>query len=194
MLVNVRVLTRIIPLEVDLTDTIVTVKQKLEDLEGVPAEQQRFIFAGRCLDDSQTLSDYSIQSESTIHLVLRLSPLLSLEILLVNCHAPAIVDGEEEGEEGEVDRISYNGTIVEEEGYQILKIERRADTTVSELKACIRTRLGLDLSAFERGDLTDTLTPTSTSAADHNDGETRLRDMKLQHGDQLVYQLARFSE
>lgn len=60
-----------ITLEAEPTDRVEDVKQKVQDKEGIPTEMQTLKFQGKILEDGNTLQDYSIQKDSTIHLVLK---------------------------------------------------------------------------------------------------------------------------
>lgn len=57
--------------EVQGTDTIRQVKEKLRDKEGINPDEQRLIYAGKNLEDNKTIEDYQINKDATLHLVMR---------------------------------------------------------------------------------------------------------------------------
>ena len=61
-----------ISLDVQDGESIDSIKKKIQDKEGIPSDQMRLVFNGKQLEDQNTIQDYGIDSDSTVHLVLRL--------------------------------------------------------------------------------------------------------------------------
>ena len=71
-----------IVLDVEPDDSIVNVKQKNQDKEGILTVSQLLFFAGSLLEDNRTLSDYNIQNEATLHLALQYNFTMGLHVNL----------------------------------------------------------------------------------------------------------------
>lgn len=121
-----------VTLEVEPTDRIENIKYKIEDKEGTPTENQRLFFAGKELEEGNTLQDYSIQKDSTIHLILKY-------VMLNNEKIPVVITKEglypDEYEEGRYvfKGMNINNYIkVGNEFWRIISIEK--DGSIKILK------------------------------------------------------------
>jgi hypothetical protein len=73
MLIKVKTLVgKEIKFNIEPNDTILTVKNKIEENQGVPFNQQRLIFAGKILPDDKKISDTTIQPGNVLHMFLAL--------------------------------------------------------------------------------------------------------------------------
>ncbi|XP_064100039.1 NEDD8 isoform X1 [Macrobrachium nipponense] len=61
-----------IEIDIEPTDKVERIKERVEEKEGIPPPQQRLIFSGKQMNDEKTAADYKVQGGSVLHLVLAL--------------------------------------------------------------------------------------------------------------------------
>ncbi|MEV7396613.1 ubiquitin-like protein [Aeromicrobium sp. NPDC092404] len=100
-----------ITLTVTSTDTVASVKQQIQDREGIPVESQKLTFAGNELsDDDAALSDHNIQKDSTLNLALATSDFAVAPKVTLSTTAPkvgTIVKATVSGTEPAADSYTY---------------------------------------------------------------------------------------
>eukprot|EP00873_Tetraselmis_striata_P040487 jgi/Tetstr1/460751/TSEL_005936.t1 len=73
MMIKVKTLTgKEIEIDIEPIDSVMRIKERVEEKEGIPPVQQRLIFAGKQMNDEKTARDYNIEGGSVLHLVLAL--------------------------------------------------------------------------------------------------------------------------
>lgn len=83
-----------ITLEVEPTDRIEDVKEMIQDKEGFLPVEQVLVFAGKTLEDENTLQDYNVQKETTLHLLLRLKIEQEIELSAIEGDTLASLEGQ----------------------------------------------------------------------------------------------------
>lgn len=58
--------------DVEPSDTVLALKEKLEEQEGIPPEQQRLVYQGKQLKDDRSIESYNLKGGAILHLVVAL--------------------------------------------------------------------------------------------------------------------------
>jgi hypothetical protein len=74
-MINIQIVNLVgnkIDYKVRRNDTVESLKEKIQDIDGVPPDNQRLFFMGQTLEDHKLLEDYNIDQESVIHIIMNL--------------------------------------------------------------------------------------------------------------------------
>lgn len=81
LLVFVRSLAgKVVPIQLQPADTVGELKRRVEVQEGIPRANQCLVSGGCQLQDDRTVSDYGVQNQSTVHLLVRVPRPLNLHV------------------------------------------------------------------------------------------------------------------
>ncbi|KAL5705381.1 hypothetical protein ACHQM5_023690 [Ranunculus cassubicifolius] len=80
--VKISQLKKNMTLDVDMRDTILSVKERIQNTEGVAVSNQDLVYMGEELDDGHTVASYNITAGSTIYALLRQEDSMQVSIRL----------------------------------------------------------------------------------------------------------------
>ena len=106
---------------ITITATIRNVKERIQDKEGIPIQEQLLLFAGRELTDEHRVSEFSIQNDSTIHLLRKKTSL------------PVVIEETDESLEQKASTLSL--FVRPHYGTESVRIEVKSNDSVKKVKA-----------------------------------------------------------
>ena len=123
-----------ITLEVESTDSIEIIKNKIQDKEGIPPDQMIIFYKGKILEDNRNLCDYYIQNEETIQMMLKIRGHTYRTIYIKNgdktttlkvcfCYPVHHLKGliyKETGIKPQVQKLSFEGKVFDKEKAEII--------------------------------------------------------------------------
>jgi len=127
-----------ITLEVEPTDRIEDIKAKIQEKEGIVPEIQKLVFAGKMLEEGNTLQDYSIQKDSTIHLEVNKMPEIPETPEDVVEDIPKEIEKNEDEEHGESKQEYYDHKeyeIVVEESEEVKRYRKFREEFMMQMDA-----------------------------------------------------------